>query len=31
VLDDAGAIYGLLLRLFEGRYRKADARVWRYV
>jgi hypothetical protein len=30
VLDDAGAIYGLL-RLFEGRYRKADARVWRYV
>jgi hypothetical protein len=31
VLDSAGPVYGLLLRLFEGRYRKADARVWRYV
>jgi hypothetical protein len=30
VLDDAGRVYGLLLRLFEGRFRKADERVWRY-
>ena len=30
VLDDAGPVYGLLLRLFEGRYRKVDERVWRH-
>ncbi len=30
VLDDAGAVYGVLLRMFEGRFRKADERVWRH-
>jgi Hemerythrin HHE cation binding domain len=30
VLEDAGPVYGLLLRLFEGRFRKADERVWRH-